>query len=422
MSVFDDHGKSLIFAKMVSERIHLGSPGRTNYIILDPRKSDVRRMSLGVTELEPSGEISFHTHDNEEEVLYCYDGYGEIVIGNRSYEFKEGVAAFIPQGVIHGFRNLSSKKLSWVWVFSPPGYEDVIRGKARKEGEKNIPRKRDRVDLEEKAKLEKLGKKAKEIRRGVIKLFGKACGGHFGGSLSAVEIITTLYYGILRIKPEDPAWQDRDRFVLSKGHASPTLYMALADRGYFPCEVLNGFEELNNPLTMHPNMKKCRGIDISTGSMGHGLSIAAGMALAGKMDKKDYRVFVLLGDGELQEGSVWEAAMFASHNKLDNLIAVVDRNRLSVDGFVENIVSIEPLAERWRSFGWSVREADGHSVSQLYAMLTDIPFMSNKPGLLIAHTVKGKGIPFMENRREYHRADITPEQLSTALAAIESEE
>jgi len=241
-----------------------------------------------------------------------------------------------------------------------------------------------------------LEKKAKEVRRSIVTLFGKAGGGHFGGSLSAVEIVVGLYYKVLRIRPSEPNWPDRDRFILSKGHSCPALYTVLADKGYFSKKVFDKFEELGNPLTMHPDMHKVPGVDMSTGSMGHGLPIGVGMALAGKLDKRDYRVFVLMGDGETQEGSVWEAVMAGSHYKLNNLIAIVDRNGLSVDGFVEKIVSIEPITERWRSFGWEVTEIDGHNMREVVKVLEGArESQSKKPKVIIAHTINGKVISFM---------------------------
>jgi len=266
--------------------------------------------------------------------------------------------------------------------------------------------------------LEELERKALEVRRSIITLFGKVGGGHFGGSLSATDIVVALYWRILRIDPKRPRWPDRDRFVLSKGHSCPAVYTVLADLGYFPKSVFDTFEMLGNPLTMHPDMRKVPGIDMSTGSMGHGLPVGVGMALAGRLDEKDYRVFVLMGDGETQEGSVWEAAMAASHYKLDNLIGIVDRNRLSVDGWVEKIMSIEPVIGRWRSFGWSVKEIDGHNMKQIVEALSQVPFETGKPSMIIAQTTKGKGVSFMENERSCHRTDITPEQVAQALSEL----
>ncbi len=266
--------------------------------------------------------------------------------------------------------------------------------------------------------IKELEKKASEVRSDIVSLFGKVGGGHFGGSLSAVDVTTALYYRILNIDPSKPRWDDRDRFILSKGHAAPMLYSILADLGYFSKELFNKFEDLDNPLTMHPDMHKVPGIDFSTGSMGHGLSIGVGEALSGKIDHKDYKVFVLLGDGETQEGSIWEAAMSASHYKLNNLVGIVDRNMLSVDGFVEEIMSIEPLTKKWESFGWIVKEINGHSMNEIVDVLSRVPFDSSKPSMIIAHTVKGKGISFFENRRQCHRTDISKEQVNIAIEEL----
>jgi transketolase len=259
---------------------------------------------------------------------------------------------------------------------------------------------------------------ANDLRRELVLMFGRAQGGHFGGALSAAEIIAALYFDVLNVRPEEPEWPDRDRFILSKGHAAPALYAALCERGFFPRAVLEDFEEPGNPLTMHPNMHKVPGVDASTGSMGHGLPIGVGMALAGRLDQRPYRVTVLMGDGETQEGSVWEAAMCASHYQLERLVAIVDRNRLSCDGEIACIQNQEPYALRWESFGWSVREVDGHNADDVAKALHRTPFQPGKPSVLIAHTVKGRGVSFMENKPNYHRANISPEQVQQALAEI----
>jgi transketolase len=264
-----------------------------------------------------------------------------------------------------------------------------------------------------------LQNKAIDIRRNIVKLFGKVGGGHFGGSLSSVDIIVALYYSILKIDPGNPGWADRDRFILSKGHSCPALYTVFADLGYFPKKWFDEFEEIGNPLTMHPDMHKVPGIDFSTGSLGHGLSLGAGMALAGKMDKKDYKVFVLMGDAEVNEGSIWEAAMAASRFKLDNLIGIIDRNMLSVDGRIEEIMPLEPLSDKWSSFGWVVEEVNGHDINGLINIFKKIPFEKGKPSMVVAHTIKGKGISFFEDRRECHRIDISNEQVEMALSELE---
>jgi transketolase len=263
--------------------------------------------------------------------------------------------------------------------------------------------------------------KANDLRKELVNMFGHAGGGHFGGSLSATEIIAILYYDILRIKPEEPFWSDRDRFILSKGHASPAMYAALCDLGYFPHEVLDDFENPGNPLTMHPNMHKVPGVEASTGSLGHGLPIGVGLSLGARLDELDFRTFVLMGDGEIQAGSVWEAVMCAAHYKLDNLVAIVDRNCLSCDGWITDLQSQESLLERWEVFGWAGREVDGHDAGELTAALRAVPFEPGKPSVLIANTVKGKGVSFMENRPNFHRANISPEQTVQALEEIATE-
>jgi transketolase len=263
-----------------------------------------------------------------------------------------------------------------------------------------------------------LALKANDLRREVVRMFGKAGGGHYGGSLSSAEILAVLYFDVLRVRPHEPQWPARDRFILSKGHAAPALYAALCHGGYFPRQVLDHFEEPGNPLTMHPNMRRVPGVEASTGSMGHGLPIAVGMCLSLRLDRLDSRVFVLMGDGETEEGSVWEAVMCAAHYGLDNLIAIVDRNCLSCDGVIADLQRQENFAARWEAFGWSVREVDGHSVRDLAQTLRGAPYESGRPSVLIAQTVKGKGISFMENVPSYHRAGLSPEQTEQALAEL----
>jgi transketolase len=252
-------------------------------------------------------------------------------------------------------------------------------------------------------------------------MFGIAGGGHFGGSLSAADIIAVLYFDVLKIRANHPEWPDRDRFILSKGHAAPAMYAALCMLGFFPRDVFENFEKPGNPLTMHPNMRKVPGVDASTGSMGHGLSVGVGLCLGGRLDRRGYRVFVMMGDGETQEGSVWEAVMCAAHYGLDNLVALVDRNCLSCDGEIAKLQRQDPYRPRWEAFGWAAREVDGHDVGEVSSALRAVPFEKGKPSVLIAHTVKGKGVSFMENMPGYHRANISPEQLELALAEIAHE-
>ncbi|WP_042500536.1 transketolase [Thermaerobacter marianensis] len=268
------------------------------------------------------------------------------------------------------------------------------------------------------ATLASLEERARQLRRHVIRMIAAAGSGHPGGSLSAAEIVTALYFHVMRHDPARPHWADRDRFVLSKGHGVPIVYAALAEAGYFPTGWLETLRKLGSPLQGHPSRRDCPGIEASTGSLGQGLSIAAGMALAGKLDGKDYRVFVLLGDGEIQEGQIWEAAMFAGHHRLDNLIAILDYNRYQLDDAVEAIVSLEPVADKWRAFGWDVEEIDGHDLAQVVPALERARAGTGRPVMIIAHTVKGKGVSFMENNNEFHGRAPTPEETEKALAEL----
>ncbi len=264
---------------------------------------------------------------------------------------------------------------------------------------------------------EALEKQAKHIRRRVVEMIATAGSGHPGGSLSAADIVTALYFNIMRINPQQPHWPERDRFILSKGHAAPLLYAALACRGYFAEEQLNGLRKIGNPLQGHPDMKKLPGVDMSTGSLGQGLSAANGMALAGKLDGKDYHVFVLLGDGENQEGQVWEAAMAAAHYRLDNVTAFIDHNHLQIDGCIEDVMSPEPLEEKWKAFGWDVITINGHAMDEIWTAVNKTK-VEGKPRMIIAETVKGKGISFMENQAGWHGTAPKPEELAQALAEL----
>lgn len=259
---------------------------------------------------------------------------------------------------------------------------------------------------------------ANEIRQDIIRMLGTAGSGHPGGSLSAADIVTALYFKFLRIDPENPKDPDRDRFILSKGHAAPVLYAALAKRGYFGREELLTLRKLGSRLQGHPDMKKLPGVDISTGSLGQGLSVAIGMALAGRLDSKDYRVYVLLGDGETQEGQVWEAAMASAHYRLDNLTAFLDHNRLQIDGLIEEVMSPEPLAEKWRAFGWDVQVVDGHDMNQILQAVERALTVKGKPQMIVAETVKGKGVSFMEDQAGWHGSTPNQEQTEKALADL----
>ncbi len=268
------------------------------------------------------------------------------------------------------------------------------------------------------AKVEELSGRAREMRRMIIEMLAASKSGHPGGSLSAVEIVSTLYFAAMNIDPADPHKPDRDRFVLSKGHAAPVLYAALAEKGFFPREELLTLRKTGSQLQGHPDMKKTPGVDMSTGSLGQGISAAVGMALAGKLDKKDYRVYALLGDGECEEGMVWEAAMAASHYKLDNLTAFLDYNGLQIDGPVQEVMNPTPLAEKWQAFGWEVIKIDGHDFGAIWGALEMAGETKGKPTMIIARTVKGKGVSFMENQVGWHGNAPNAEQAAQALAEL----
>src|SRR3989339_1724279 len=240
--------------------------------------------------------------------------------------------------------------------------------------------------MTDKEKIKQLEIVANKLRQHIITMICTAQSGHPGGSLSATDIIAVLYFHQLRNKPQDPGWPDRDRFVMSKGHAAPVLYAALAESGYFPVKYLKTLRQLGSSLQGHIDMLSLPGIEMSTGSLGQGLSAANGMALAGRLDKKDYHVYCLLGDGECQEGQIWEAALTSSHYKLDNLTAIVDRNKYQIDGKVEDIKNLAPFADKWRAFGWNVLTCDGHDIKALIANLDKAGNMKGKPSIIIADT------------------------------------
>jgi len=256
---------------------------------------------------------------------------------------------------------------------------------------------------------EKMENIAKKVRIDVLEMTCKSGSGHPGGSLSCVDILVSLYFKILNHKPDYPEWEDRDRFILSKGHAAPAFYSILAKCGYISDTELKNLRSFGAILQGHPN-RALPGVEISTGSLGQGLSIAAGVALSAKMDSKNYFTYVLLGDGECDEGQIWEAAMFASHNKLDNLIVIVDRNQFQIDDLTEKVVSLEPFSKKWESFGWFVCEVDGNNINALLKGFKMVKSLYGKPKVIIAHTQKGKGVTFMEGCNEYHGKCLTKEE------------
>ena len=267
-------------------------------------------------------------------------------------------------------------------------------------------------------KLE-LQKTANEVRKGIVTAVHGAKAGHPGGSLSAADIFTYLYFEEMNIDPKDPKKADRDRFVLSKGHTAPGLYSALANRGYFPVEDLVTLRHLGSYLQGHPCMQETPGVDMSSGSLGQGISAAVGMALAAKMDQKDYRVYTLLGDGEIQEGQVWEASMFAGHRKLDNLVVIVDNNGLQIDGKVDDVCSPYPIDQKFEAFNFHVINIDGNDFDQIDAAFKEARATKGMPTAIICKTVKGKGVSFMENSAGWHGKAPNDEEYATAMADLE---
>lgn len=261
---------------------------------------------------------------------------------------------------------------------------------------------------------------SKEIRRKIFKMIYKAGGGHVAPSLSIVDILTALYFGgVMKYNPKDPKMPHRDRFVLSKGHASAALFTVLAKAGYFEEDILNTYCKMGSILGGHPDMNKVPGVEASTGALGHGFPYALGIAMAGKLDKKGYRVYALLGDGECQEGSIWEAALFAAQQKLGNLTAIVDYNKLQAMDRLENIVGMEPLADKWKAFGWDVVEVDGHNVEELVDVLGKDMDLNAAPRVVIAHTLKGKGISFMEDIPIWHYRMPNEEEMKIVLKELD---
>lgn len=265
-------------------------------------------------------------------------------------------------------------------------------------------------------KVDEVAKRAKAIRRHILSMVTEAKSGHPGGSLSAADIVATLYFAEMKNDPHAPQDPQRDRFVLSKGHAAPVLYAALAERGYFPHSELKGLRKIDSMLQGHPDMKGTPGVDMSTGSLGQGFSAACGMALACRLDHRDNRVFVLLGDGELEEGQVWEAAMFAAQYKLDNLTAFVDFNGLQIDGPVTEVVSPLPIPEKWQAFNWHVIVIDGHNIEEIYNAIQEAKTVKGRPTMIVAKTIKGKGVHSMENVAGWHGKAPTAAECEQFLA------
>ncbi len=259
---------------------------------------------------------------------------------------------------------------------------------------------------------------AKQMRREVIEMIAQAKSGHPGGSLSATEIIVTLFFDVMRHDPSNPKWKDRDRVILSKGHCCPALYAAMAEFGYCPKDQLNTLRKLGSVYQGHPDVRFIPALEASTESLGEGLSLGIGMALAARLDKSPARAYVILGDGEIQEGQIWEAAMFAGNRGLDNLCAIVDYNQIQLDGFVKDIMPLEPLEDKWRAFGWHVIGVNGHDIPALQKAFAEAKATAGKPTVIIAHTIKGKGVSFMENNPKFHGMAPTREEADKALQEL----
>jgi transketolase len=266
--------------------------------------------------------------------------------------------------------------------------------------------------------VEELKKMAVIIRCDIIDMICTAAAGHPGGSLSAADVVTALYFRVMRIDPKNPDWPNRDRFILSKGHACPVWYAALAERGYFDKSHLKTLRRMGSILQGHPDMRKTPGIDMTAGSLGHGLSAGLGMALSGKLQQKDYHVFVIIGDGESQEGSIWEASMAAPNFKLDNLTAILDYNHLQNDYSVEDIMPIHPVVDKWKAFGWHVIDIDGHDMAQVVQALEEAKTHKGAPTMIVANTIKGKGVSYMENVCEWHGRAPCQEEADQALEEL----
>ncbi len=260
---------------------------------------------------------------------------------------------------------------------------------------------------------------ARRLRRHIITMIGKAGSGHPGGCLSAAEIVTALYFKVLRYRPSDPQWLDRDRFILSKGHAAPLLYAALAECGYFPVDELLTLRQLDSRLQGHTDRTVTPGVEMSAGALGQGLSFAIGITLASRLNSQNYRVYVLLGDGECDEGQIWEGAMAAAHFKVDNLVAIVDNNGQQINGWNRDVMNLDPFNKKWQAFGWHVIEVDGHDLTQLIDAFEQAKLIKRQPTVILAHTIKGKGVSFMENNPDFHGKAPNAEEVKIALKELE---
>ena len=276
--------------------------------------------------------------------------------------------------------------------------------------------------MPDEAVINHLRRKCLDVRRDIIEMIYTGGSGHPGGSLSAVEILTALYFHVMRLRPAEPHWPERDRFILSKGHAAPVVYAVLAERGFFPVEELKTFTQPGTRLQKHIDMYAAPGTELSTGSLGQGLSVAVGMALADKLDGNNRRVYTLIGDGESQEGQIWEAAMAAAQMKLHNLIVFLDYNRCQVDGYINEIIELEPVVQKWQSFGWRVQQIDGNDLHQILSALEIAHATMGQPHMIVANTIKGKGISYMENRLEWHSCGLTEKDYRLAMQELATQD
>ncbi|MFA5090701.1 MAG: transketolase [Candidatus Omnitrophota bacterium] len=267
--------------------------------------------------------------------------------------------------------------------------------------------------------VKELQEKARKIRRLIVQMLAKAGSGHPGGSLSSADLIAALYFAVLRHNPKEPLWPGRDRFHMSKGHCCPLWYAVLAESGYFTLDKLQTLRQMGSVLQGHPD-RRVPGVEVASGSLGQGLSVGLGMSLAAKLDHKSYRVYVLMGDGEIQEGNIWEAAMALSHYKCDNLCGILDHNGFQIDGRTQDIMNLEPLVAKWQAFGWHTIEIDGHNIRQILSAYNEAENTKGSPSIIIAHTVKGKGVSFMENVVDFHGRAPTQEEARQALKELES--
>ncbi|MCC7176183.1 MAG: transketolase [Bryobacterales bacterium] len=266
--------------------------------------------------------------------------------------------------------------------------------------------------------VQELNAICKRVRRHIVQMIGAARSGHPGGSLSAVEILVTLYFDVLRHDAARPDWPGRDRFILSKGHGAPVLYAVMAECGYLPVEELATLRKLGSPLQGHPDKRFLPALEASTGSLGQGLSLALGMGAAARLDGAGWRTYVVLGDGECQEGQIWEAAMFGAFHRMGNVCAIVDYNKIQLDGFVKDIMELEPFRAKWEGFGWNVIDVDGHDIAALQGAFAAAASTTDRPAVIIAHTVKGKGVSFMENNPKYHGTAPTPQEVEAAMKEL----